>query len=107
MFPTSNYGDYADPAALYNTVVMPGASQNFDDFSDPAMTRDLDLARTTADPDRRAQYVAKVGALVAEQLPWIPLDDPDTTLITSRSLTGAPVSFTYMGGPWANLMGGR
>ena len=30
MFPTSNYGDYADPAALYNTVVMPGGSQNYD-----------------------------------------------------------------------------
>jgi peptide/nickel transport system substrate-binding protein len=107
MFPTSNYGDYADPAAYYNTVVMPGGTQNFDNFSDPAMTRELDQARSTADPDRRAQYVAEVGALVARQLPWIPLDDPDTTLITSRSLTGAPASFTYMGGPWANLMGGR
>jgi peptide/nickel transport system substrate-binding protein len=107
MFPTSNYGDYADPAAYFNTVVMPGASQNFDDYSDPAMTRDLDLARSTADPDRRAQFVARVGTLFATQLPWIPLDDPDTTVITSRDLTGEPASFTYMGGPWANLMGGR
>ena len=107
MFPTSDYGDYADPAAYYQTVVMPGGSQNFDDFQDPAMVRDLDLARSTADPDLRAQYVARVGDMIAGQLPWIPLDDPDTTLITSRALTGAPASFVYMGGPWADMMGAR
>jgi peptide/nickel transport system substrate-binding protein len=107
MFPTSNYGDYADPAALYSTVVMPGASQNFDDYKDSAMVTDLNLARSTANPDLRADYVAKVGDMIATQLPWIPLDDPDTVLITSRYLTGAPVSFVYMGGPWANMMGAR
>jgi peptide/nickel transport system substrate-binding protein len=32
---------------------------------------------------------------------------PDSLLISSRQLTGAPTSFVYMGGPWANLMGGR
>jgi peptide/nickel transport system substrate-binding protein len=107
MFPTQNYGDYADPAAYYNTVVMPGGSQNFDDFSDPAITKAMDEARSTANPDLRASFVAKAGDGIASQLPWIPLADPDTTLVTSRGLTGAPVSFTYMGGPWANLMGGR
>jgi peptide/nickel transport system substrate-binding protein len=38
---------------------------------------------------------------------WIPMAAPDSLLITSRQLTGAPTSFVYMGGPWANLMGGR
>ncbi len=61
MFPTSNYGDYADPSALYNTVAMPGGSQNYDKFDDPAMVRDLNLARSTANPDLRAAYVAKVS----------------------------------------------
>ncbi|HLI60104.1 MAG TPA: ABC transporter substrate-binding protein [Solirubrobacteraceae bacterium] len=107
MFPTSNYGDYADPAALYNTVVMPGGSQNYDNWDNPAMVRDLNLARSTANPDLRASYVAKVGDMIATQLPWIPLDDPDTVLIESHYLTGAPVSFVYMGGPWANMMGAR
>lgn len=107
MFPTSNYGDYADPAALYNTVVMPGGSQNYDNFTDPAMVKNLNLARSAANPDLRAAYVAKVGDMIATQLPWIPLDDPDTVLIESHYLTGAPVSFVYMGGPWANMMGAR
>jgi peptide/nickel transport system substrate-binding protein len=107
MFPTSNYGDYADPAALYDTVVIPGGSQNFDNFDDPAMVRDLNRARSAANPDLRASYVARVGDMMATQLPWIPLDDPDTVLIESHYLTGAPVSFVYMGGPWADMMGAK
>jgi peptide/nickel transport system substrate-binding protein len=107
MFPTTNYPDYADPAGLYNTFAIPGGSQNFDDFSDPAITKALETARSTANPDQRAALVAKAGDLIMKQLPWIPLDAPDNIMITSRQLTGAPDSFVYMGGPWANMMGGR
>src|SRR6266567_150583 len=31
-FLTVNYGDYADPAALLSTLVIPGGSQNYDNF---------------------------------------------------------------------------
>src|SRR4051795_6965330 len=37
-FPTVNYPDYADPAAFYNTIVMPDGSQNYDAFADPQIT---------------------------------------------------------------------
>ena len=33
-FLTVNYGDYADPAALLSTLVVPGGSQNYDNFND-------------------------------------------------------------------------
>ena len=107
MFPTSNYPDYADPSGLYKTLVLAGGTQNYDNFSDPAITAALNKAQTTADPNLRASYVAKAGDLIAQQLPWIALAAPDTLLITNRSLTGAPASFVYMGGPWVNMMGGR
>ncbi len=107
MFPTSNYPDYADPAGLYNTVVMPGGSQNFDDFHNQQIIDYMNQARSTANPDLRAQYVTKAGNLIAKQLPWIPMAAPYSVVITQHSLTGMPSSFTYMGGPWANLMGGR
>jgi len=106
-FPTTNYPDYADPAGLYNTLAIPGGSQNYDDFSDPAITNALEDARSTANPDQRAALVAKAGDLIAQQLPWIPLDAPNQLLVTAKQLTGAPDSFVYMGGPWANMMGGR
>jgi peptide/nickel transport system substrate-binding protein len=42
-----------------------------------------------------------------ELLPWIPVAALNEVLITSSDLTGAPASFVYMGGPWANLVGGK
>jgi len=104
-FPTVNYPDYADPAAFYNTIVMPDGSQNYDGFDDPAITKAMNDARSTADPDQRAKLVVQAGDRIMEQLPWIPMADVNTTLITSSKLTGAPSSFAYMGGPWANLLG--
>jgi peptide/nickel transport system substrate-binding protein len=106
-FPTVNYPDYADPAALYNTIVAPDGSQNYDGFKDDQINSLMDQARATADPDARAKLVAQAGDKIATQLPWIPMAAPDNVLITSSKLSGAPASFVYMGGPWANLLGGK
>ncbi|HEY6758005.1 MAG TPA: ABC transporter substrate-binding protein [Baekduia sp.] len=106
-FPTVNYPDYADPAAFYNTFVAPDGSQNYDGFKDPQINDLMDKARSTGDPDARAKLVAQAGDRIMQQLPWIPMAAPDNVLITSSKLTGSPASFTYMGGPWANLLGGK
>jgi peptide/nickel transport system substrate-binding protein len=104
-FLTVNYPDYADPAALYNTVVMPDGSQNYDGFSDPRITAAMNEARTTTDERKRAEMTAKAGDLIMETLPWIPLAAPNTVLIMDKRITGAPSSFQYMGGPWAATIG--
>jgi peptide/nickel transport system substrate-binding protein len=105
-FPTVNYPDYADPAAFYRTFVLKDGTQNYAGFEHPGITDALEQAQATADPVERAELVAQAGDLIQEQLPWIPLAAPNEVLITSSKLTGAPASFTYMGGPWANLLGG-
>jgi peptide/nickel transport system substrate-binding protein len=104
-FPTVNYPDYADPAAFYNTIEMPDGSQNYDGYDDPQTTKAMNTARSTADPAQRAKLVAQAGDRIMQQLPWIPMAAINTVLITSSKLTGAPASFAYMGGPWANLLG--
>jgi peptide/nickel transport system substrate-binding protein len=106
-FPTVNYPDYADPAAFYNTFVMKDGSQNFSGFADPQITAEMEASRAAGDPTARAEHVAKAGDLIQQQLPWIPVAAVDSVLITSSKLTGAPASFVYMGGPWANLLGGK
>jgi peptide/nickel transport system substrate-binding protein len=106
-FPTVNYGDYADPAALLATVVLSDGSQNFSGFSDSKITSLLDQARGTADPDKRASLVAQAEQATAEQLPWIPTVQPVTVLVLDKKLTGAVASFSYMGAPWANELGGH
>lgn len=104
-FPTVNYGDYADPASLLATIVMPDGSQNFSGYKDAQIVGDLTRARQTADPDARAKLVAAANARAAEQLPWLALAAPNALLITTKALTGAPSSFVYMYGPWANALG--
>jgi peptide/nickel transport system substrate-binding protein len=106
-FITVNYGDYADPAALLATVVLPGASQNYDNFSDPQITSLLEQARGTASLDARARLVARAEQLAAQQLPWIPDAQPTNVLMLNGSLTGAVGSFAYMFAPWADNLGGK
>src|SRR5215469_1600285 len=106
-FLTVNYGDYADPAALLATVVIPGGSQNYDNFNDQKIIAWLQQARSTADPNARAALVAKAEERVATLLPWIPDAQPIDILIMAKGLTGATASFAYMFAPWANTLGGK
>ena len=105
-FPTVNYGDYADPAALLSTVVLPDGSQNYTGFNDPKITSTLEQARSTADPAKRAALVAQAEKLTVQQMPWIPNAQPTSLLLLNKSLTGAVSSFAYMFAPWANQLGG-
>ena len=100
------YGDYAAPEAMLAQAVLPGGLENFDNFNDPRITIVLNLARGTADPDRRAELVAEAEKLAVQQLPWIPDVQPTNVLVLSRSLTGAVASLAYMFAPWANQLGG-
>jgi peptide/nickel transport system substrate-binding protein len=106
-FITVNYGDYADPAALLATIVLPTGSQNYDKFDNPQLTALLEQARSTADPDQRAALVAKAEGMAATLLPWIPDVQPTNILMLSKNLTGAVASFSYMFAPWADTLGGK
>jgi peptide/nickel transport system substrate-binding protein len=105
-FFTVNYGDYADPAGLLGTLVLPTGSQNYSGYNNPQVTKLLNEARTTADETERAQKVADAQAIIMQDMPWIPNAFPDSGLITSANLTGAVSSFAYMFAPWANDLGG-
>lgn len=122
-FFTLNYGDYAGPEALLATLLLPDGSQNFSGYgrstpfapgwpTDPQAANDakaatmMDDARSTADPNARAQKVADVEKLIATDLPWIPIVQPYVVLVTSSNLTGSYTSFMYMYAPWADKLGG-
>ena len=104
-FITVNYPDYADPAGLLGTFAIPGGSQNFNGYSNDAVTALFDQARATADPNQRATLVTQAQATLQTELPWIGIANPDTVLVTNSGLTGAPASFTYMFSPWAAGLG--
>ncbi|GAA4079153.1 ABC transporter substrate-binding protein [Nocardioides kongjuensis] len=106
-FPTVTYGDYADPAALSATVVLPDGAQNYSGFDDPEITSLMEQARGTEDPDARAKLVIEAQRKTMEQMPWIPTAQPNAVLVTSNQLTGAVSSFAYMSSPWADHLGAR
>ena len=104
--PEVDYGDYADPAALLAHIVLPGGIENFDHFNDPTITAEVERARTTASPSKRAALIAEAEKLTAEQLPFIPDVQPDTVLVLEKNLTGAVSSSAYLFSPWADSLGG-
>ena len=104
-FITVNYPDYADPAGLYGTYGIADGSQNFNGYSNDDVAAWFEQARTTADPAERAALVTQVQAQLQADLPWIGIANPDTVLVTSSDLTGAPASFTYMFSPWPAGLG--
>ncbi len=105
-FPTTNYGDYGDPAALYRTLAQPGGSQNFNNWTNPDVTKDLDAARGEPDPAKRAADVVAAQQIITQQQVWIPLVAPTNVVVMNKAATGAPATFSYMFGPWAAYLGG-
>jgi peptide/nickel transport system substrate-binding protein len=105
-FPTTNYGDYADPSALYKTLALKGGSQDFSGWTDPTVTAALEAARSEPDAAKRAQHVVDAQKVITDQLVWIPTASPNAVLVMRKGLTGAPSTFSYMFGPWAVYLGG-
>lgn len=105
-FTTVNYGDYADPAALYNSFAMPDGSQNYSGWTNQSVTSDLEAARAESDPTKRAADVIAAQKIITDELPWIPLVAPNNLLIMNKAVTGPPATFSYMFGPWAAYLGG-
>ena len=104
-FPTTNYGDDADPASLYKTLALQGGSQDFSNWSDPAVTAALEAALSEQDPAKRAQDVVDAQKIITEKMVWIPTASPNSVLVLHKGITGAPATFSYMFGPWAVYLG--
>jgi peptide/nickel transport system substrate-binding protein len=104
-FLTINYPDYADPAGLYATLVLPDGSQNYSGYSNPKVTAAMEAARGEADDTKRAEDVTQAQKLIMQDLPWIPVLLPSQVLAMHSNITGAPASFQYMFGPWAAQIG--
>lgn len=103
---TINYPNYADPLSLLSTLAIPDAPQNYNGYSNEAVTKALTEARTTADPDKRAALVVEAQKIIMDEVPWIPMSFPDNVNVTSNTVSGQTASFVYMFAPWADTLGG-
>ena len=107
MFMTAWYTSLADPMEMYG-VLQTGEFSNYGCWSDPEFDAETDEA--IADPiDDPARTTAMANAqdIAAEQLPWLPLYTPPTTLWLGDRITGVAPSIYYMYYPWAATIGAK
>ncbi|RBQ21006.1 hypothetical protein DP939_08095 [Spongiactinospora rosea] len=104
-FFTTNYPNWADPAALYASLSVPGGPQDYGSYRNKKTADLLEKVRGTEDPAKRAEMTVEAQTLLAEDLPWIPVVAPDTVLVLNKKLTGATVSSHHLYAPWADQLG--
>ncbi|WP_283134376.1 ABC transporter substrate-binding protein [Rhizohabitans arisaemae] len=104
-FFTTNYPNWADPAALYATFSVPGGPQDYGKYRNPKVAELLERARGTENPQERAELAVEAQKIITEELPWIPVVSPDTVLVLNSKLTGATVSSQHLFAPWATKLG--
>ncbi|MCW6004324.1 ABC transporter substrate-binding protein [Micromonospora sp. CPCC 205371] len=105
-FVTTNYPNWADPAALYATLAVPGGPQDYGLYRSPQAADLLERARGASDPKERAALTVEAQKIINTDLPWIPIVAPDTVLVLNAKLTGATVSSQHLFAPWAAALGG-
>lgn len=104
-FFTVNYPDFADPLAIYATMIGPDGSQAYNGYADPAAQDLLAQARVATDDAERAALTVELQSMITDEMLWIPIVAPTNVLVLNTALTGAPSTFQYMFGPWAAYLG--
>ncbi len=104
---TAWYLDVPEPLVMYQQF-LPGVSlYNLSKYENDTVTRYVNEAIGTADPEERAQLVLKAEAQVQKDLPWIGVVQIANTLFMNNKVGGAPASFVQNYYPWAADIGGR
>ncbi|PZT71288.1 ABC transporter substrate-binding protein [Streptomyces sp. SW4] len=103
---TFGYVGMPDPASYVAEMVTPRGIFNWTDYRDPEVTRLLDEARTSADPEASARAYAEAQARFTPAVPVVYLATTHERMFMNRRISGAPPSFAYLGMPWAARLGG-
>ena len=104
-FLTINYLEFPETASMYSSYATKDGLQNFNGYTDPVVESDLLKAQGTQNVQQRAQYVTAAQAIIARDLPWIPIVAPRALLFQNKAVTGAPLTFSYMDNAWAASVG--
>ncbi|MFI1018686.1 ABC transporter substrate-binding protein [Streptomyces sp. NPDC020965] len=104
-FLTMNYIQITEPAFLYAFIATPDGPQNYGGYRNTLVTDRITRAFGTADDRARAGLLIEAQRQLAEDLPWIPIVAPRATVYLSDRVAGVPLTFAYMGRPWAASVG--
>jgi peptide/nickel transport system substrate-binding protein len=93
-----------DPLGMYDNA-LPGGVNNYVGFDDPAYPQAFERAAGEYDETKRANLTLKVQDIYLNNMVSIPLVMTPNTLVTTKDLSGAPVSQAYLNYPWAADLG--
>jgi len=102
---TLGFLDIPDPLDYTSLFFGKGALFNWINYSNPTVEKNLELARQTLDPVKRAQLIVDAQKLYTADAPVIPLAMDAEILFMNNKISGAPVSFTYMWIPSLAMVG--
>ncbi|MCM2389246.1 ABC transporter substrate-binding protein [Streptomyces albipurpureus] len=104
-FLTMNYIQITEPAFLYGFIATPDGPQNYGGYDNPQVAEKITRAFGTTDDKARAGLLIEAQAQLGKDLPWIPIVAPRATVYLSDRVAGVPLTFAYMGRPWAGSVG--
>ncbi|HWU09242.1 MAG TPA: ABC transporter substrate-binding protein [Streptomyces sp.] len=103
---TFGYVTMPDPASYVAESLTPRGIFNWTGYDNPEVTRLLDQARTSSDPEASAKAYAEAQTLFTPTTPTVFLATTHERMFMNKRISGAPTSFAYMSMPWAAHLGG-
>ena len=103
---TLGFLDIPDPLDYTSYFFGPAALFNWINYSNPQVEKDINLARETYDPAKRASYIVAAQTIYNHDLVAIPLTSDDVILFMNNRISGAPSSFAYIYLPSLAMIGG-
>jgi peptide/nickel transport system substrate-binding protein len=96
------------PGALYYAplFVLPDGLFNWSGYEDPEVTRLVNEAAASTDPQVTAEKFTEAQAIYSEARLQVSLGLSYSRVFLREGLTGTPASFAYISSPWALHLGG-
>ncbi|MEV4031631.1 ABC transporter substrate-binding protein [Streptomyces umbrinus] len=97
------------PGALYYApeYALQDGVFNYSKYNDPQVTKLLESARTSTDPDETARLFSQAQAKFTEANLFVPLANTYVRVFINKHLTGVTTSSAFHTSPWAAQLGGK
>jgi peptide/nickel transport system substrate-binding protein len=73
---------------MVGTSLMPGGYLNYSNYSSPAITRLYNLSAHTSNQKKRLGYFRQMQLILAKDVPWLMLGQPNFQLAMRSNVTG-------------------
>jgi peptide/nickel transport system substrate-binding protein len=99
-----NFAPMPEPLGFLASMALPTGLNNYDGFSDPAVTKLVDAALASSRPAARAALITRADAAFETEANNIMLAIPKINLWQSSKVTGALADGSYLSLAWGTML---